>query len=149
MCTAHEEHADDWGGVSFKCHCYRSGEKSKILPSLRVAGFVGGAFLERFSEKKWRVDLKNGELEVQPKSIYLELYQPYLTQIYIYLNDELLLLAFPLMSERLSKREMIGRGETGVLKPCVCYAMARLAEIKDGDTVLGTSDCVPAHNASS
>ena len=63
-------------------------------------------------------------------------------QIYVYVNDELFLLAFPLLSSRLSKRAMIGRGETGILKPCVCYAMARLAEIKNNETVLGTPQSV-------
>ncbi|NXW37230.1 THUM2 protein, partial [Phaetusa simplex] len=98
---------------SFRVSCRCSGAIAKILPSQEIGRAVGVALMKQCG---WRVDLRYPDLE-----------------IFVHLNDFHSVVGIPLFRLPLANREYI---KTAGLRSTVAWAMASLAEIRAGASVL-------------
>ncbi|NXI47524.1 THUM2 protein, partial [Galbula dea] len=98
---------------SFRVSCRCSGAIAKVLPSQEVGRAVGIALMKQFG---WQADLRDPDLE-----------------IFVHLNDIHSVVGIPLFRLPLANREYI---QTAGLRSTVAWAMASLAEISAGASVL-------------
>ncbi|NXT45957.1 THUM2 protein, partial [Pluvianellus socialis] len=99
--------------LSFRVSCRCSGAIAKILPSQEVGRAVGVALMKQCG---WRANLRDPDLE-----------------IFVHLNDIHTVMGIPLFRLPLANREYI---KTAGLRSTIAWAMASLAEISAGVSVL-------------
>ncbi len=102
--------------TTFRCTCYRSGEKSRHkFSSMEAAKIVGGKINDKFG---WDVKMKGFDLEVV---------------LNIGLND--VHMSLGLTHQSLFKRNVTHMGLT-TLRATICASLLRLAKVEVGDVVV-------------
>uniref|UniRef100_A0A8C5MTG2 THUMP domain containing 2 n=1 Tax=Leptobrachium leishanense TaxID=445787 RepID=A0A8C5MTG2_9ANUR len=99
--------------ITFRVSCRCTGANARLFTGEEVGRFIGISLMKLFG---WKTDLRSPVLEV-----------------FVHLNDLYTVVGFPIFRQPLASREYIR--STG-LRTTTAWAMATLAEIRDGSVVL-------------